>query len=146
MPLLSGYTGPDLVNDNHAEKRPKENLAPFGRRQKIGVNAQRVTKVLIRAPASNPRDSHGSVLRQRPGPVSSLSLDADGGLARGHRLRSGRERAYSAAKPRGMRAEEKLRATLKDGEWEAMFQAVGHMVEGTVVAVPNSYGSESPHN
>jgi len=59
---------------------------------------------------------------------------ADDGRERGYRLTEKGERVLVAAKTGWQRAQARLRAGLKPGQWEAMLKAVGQVAEAAVAA------------
>jgi DNA-binding MarR family transcriptional regulator len=71
-------------------------------------------------------------LMQRNGWIE-LAL-TDDGRERGYRLTPAGEKIFSAAKPGWMRAQAKLRAGLRTGEWETLLKASGRVAEAAIAA------------
>jgi DNA-binding PadR family transcriptional regulator len=71
-------------------------------------------------------------LMQRNGWIELASTDD--GRERCYRLTPRGEKVFSAAKPGWMRAQAKLRAALRTGEWEALLKASSRVAEAAIVA------------
>jgi DNA-binding MarR family transcriptional regulator len=71
-------------------------------------------------------------LMQRNGWIELASTDD--GRERCYRLTQKGEKTLSAAKPGWMRAQAKLRAALRTGEWETLLKASGQVAEAAIAA------------
>ncbi len=71
-------------------------------------------------------------LMQRNGWIELASTDD--GRERCYRLTPRGEKIFSSAKPGWMRAQAKLRAALRTGEWEALLKASSRVAEAAIVA------------
>jgi len=58
-------------------------------------------------------------------------VKADDGRQRGYRLTPAGAKMHAAGKASWMRTQERLRAELGDGDWEAMFEVIGRVAEAT---------------